>query len=383
MNVVDFVKRDTCRACGYGDLHLVLDLGEQPLANGFRKPDDESPETKYPLAMLRCPACELVQLSVVVDPEVMYGRDYPYRSGYSQGWDAHCHDLAREIGKRKQVLEIGCLDGVMLRHCRDNGCDVQGVDPSSPVTDLPIIREFWGPGIRLAPTYDTIIAQNVFGHVDDVKGFLLTCREHLHFSGSIIIECPWISDLVDVVRWDTIYHEHLSYWGVRPMMRLANTVGLNVNRVRHYPDLHGGTLRYYLSARKDVDPAVYALWREEEITSLEWREFRRRVSQRVQQWDDWFQYSDHKAIAAYGASAKLNVFLNALSTKPDLECVFDDNPEKVGLVTPGWHIPVKTPSREAMEHLDVLLVGSPNWKVEIHQAATQRGFTGEVRSLWP
>ena len=117
-----YTIRKTCRACGSGPLLPVLDLGEQPLANGFRPVEQfGQPEATYPLSLWRCGYCELVQLNVVVDPKVMYGPSYPYRSGYSEGWALHCHGLAQEIGKGKRVLEIGCLDGVMLRHCRDNG----------------------------------------------------------------------------------------------------------------------------------------------------------------------------------------------------------------------------------------------------------------------
>jgi hypothetical protein len=143
-----YTKRDTCRGCESPNLLSVLDLGDQPLANGFLKPDRDrlAAEARcYPLHLVRCLDCELLQITVVVDPTILYGRHYKYRSGYSEGWDFHCHDLAKEIGKGKRVLEIGCLDGVLLRHCSANGCEVQGVDPSSPVTTVPIIREFWHP----------------------------------------------------------------------------------------------------------------------------------------------------------------------------------------------------------------------------------------------
>ncbi len=378
-----FTTRTSCRACGKADFHVVLDLGEQPLANGFRCPCDTGPEARYPLTLVRCGECELVQLTVVVDPTVMFGSHYPYRSGMAPGWAAHCHALAKEIGSGKKVLEIGCLDGVMLRHCRDNGCTVWGVDPSSPHEDLPIIREFWHRDINATGTPDVIIAQNVFGHVDDVKGFLEGCEKNLAPEGEIIIECPWVLDLVHRVRWDTIYHEHLSYWGVRPLVLLAATVGLRVFKVLYLPEIHGGTMRYYLGRARTTDHSVQVLWRDEERAERDWKTFRERVSQQVDHWERWFHDNESWAtVAAYGASAKLNTFLNTLSSRPPLLGVFDDTPSKIGKITPGWHFPVLAPTREVMENVDVLLVGSPNWKAELERMARSHGFIGEVLSLW-
>lgn len=376
-----WTQKATCRACGSGPLTRVLDLGDQPLANGFRTTGEfGTPEPKYPLTLMRCEGCELVQLSVVVDPKVMYGPHYPYRSGYSEGWALHCHDLAEEIGEGKRVLEIGCLDGVMLRHCRDNGCHVQGVDPSSPVVDLMIFREFWGRGANFGQ-FDYIIAQNVFGHVDDVHGFLDGVLRNLAPDGTCIIECPWIVDLIDGVRWDTVYHEHLSYWGVRPLMRLADSHRLSVNRVRYFPDIHGGTMRYYLSRALEVDPEVYQTWQDEEMVEGDWRRFATRFQDHIGYWTQWFAAHATARVGIYGASAKLNTFLNALPFRPNVT-VFDDSPAKIGLLTPGRHYQVQAPTRDRLEQIDVLLVGAPNWKQGIEAKAQANGFRGDVKSLW-
>jgi SAM-dependent methyltransferase len=383
-----YTTRTTCRACQGIDMHSVLDLGNQPLANGFRKPEQfGQPEARYPLQLMRCGDCELVQLSGVVDPKIMYGGHYPYRSGYSEGWALHCHDLAKEIGKGKRVLEIGCLDGVMLRHCRDNGCDVQGVDPSSPVTDVPIIREFWNGSFVFGQPFgfDVIVAQNVFGHVDDAKGFLEGVLANLAPDGTCIIECPWVVDLVDGVEWDTVYHEHLSYWGLRPLMRLAKTVGLDVTKVKYFQHIHGGSMRYYLQRTTEsagIDPHVYATWADEEMGDRDWKRFLSTTYEQIGYWDAEFKALKTARVAAYGASAKLSTFLNALPERPPLTAVFDENPAKIGLLTPGWGFQVQAPLRDRLETLDVLLVGAPNWIQGIEAKARAAGFKGEVRSLW-
>ena len=383
-----YTKRTTCRGCDSPDLTLVLDLGEQPLANRLVCECDTGPEPRFPLTLVRCEDCELVQLTVVVDPTILYGQHYTYRSGINPGWSEHCRDLAVEIvggqrGANRKVLEIGCLDGVMLRQCRDRGCTVWGVDPSSPVEDVPVIREFWRKDINATGKADVIVAQNVFGHVDDARGFLEACEKWLEPDGQLIIEAPWIADLVDGVRWDTIYHEHLSYWGLRPLMRLATQVGLHVTNVRRFPDLHGGTMRYYLGRQAVVDPEVYAVWKDEWISEPEWRVFQSRVSGRIDYWAQWFhENASWTKVAVYGASAKLSTFLNALPTKPPILALFDDTPSKIGKYSPGWHFPILAPSHDAFQDLDVLLVGSPNWKADLERQARRFGFTGEVLSLW-
>jgi SAM-dependent methyltransferase len=317
-----------------------------------------------------------------VDPKIMYGPAYPFRSGISEGWAFHCHELAKEIGKGKRVLEIGCLDGVMLRHCRDNGCEVQGVDPSSPVVDLPIFHEFFGPHLSWQVCFDYIIAQNVFGHVDDVHGFLEGVVRNLAPEGVCVIECPWIVDLVQNAAWDTVYHEHLSYWGVKPLMRLAKDVGLHVNEVKHFPTIHGGTLRYYLSRKPTMKMDVFNYFaQEEEIDTEDWAELRSQFSMAIEAAEDLFRVPGLR-IAGYGASAKFNTFLNSLPNRPPLTGIFDETPSKAGLLTPGWGFPVRFPERVELEKVDVLLVGSPNWKVAIEKKARSHGFTGEVRSLW-
>jgi SAM-dependent methyltransferase len=378
-----FRRITRCRVCNNDDLISVLDLGVQPLANGFRQPIDfGKPEPRYPLHVLQCSDCGLVQLDGVVDPTIMYGSHYPYRSGYSEGWALHCHALAKEIGQGKRVLEIGCLDGVMLRHCRDNGCDVQGIDPSAPAgLEIPISREFFTSKLDCHRPYDYVIAQNVFGHVDDVHDFMEGVVFHLAPEGACIIECPWVADLVNNAEWDTVYHEHLSYWGVKPMMRLAKDVGLCVNAVKHFPEIHGGTLRYYLSRRPTIDMKVFDYWGQEEFDSEDWAELRSQFSMGVIDAEVYFAQSGPR-IAGYGASAKFNTYLNALPTRPPLVGIFDDNPHKVGLLTPGWGFHVLPPTRDRLEQVDVLLVGAPNWKEGIEKKARERGFTGEVRSLW-
>jgi SAM-dependent methyltransferase len=385
-----------CRGCGTSHLISVLDMGTQPLANGLRRAGDPTIETRYPLHLERCASCELVQLSVAVDPDILYGNHYPYRSGVNDGWAFHCHELAKEMGKgseygpinpqnrqegpRKAVLDIGCLDGVLLRECRDRGWTVQGIDPSAPEADLPIRRERFMRNTQIGQ-YDVIVAQNVFGHVDDAEGFLVGIQRALQSDGYAVIECPWVVDLIDGVRWDTIYHEHLSYWGLRPLARLCQKVGLQVTATRAFPDLHGGTMRYTLAHDGPVfHPQVANTWDDEEMDDWSWQRVRDVFHEQVSNWNGVLQGTARTA--AFGASAKLNTFLNALPDRPRLEAVFDDTPAKQGMVTPGWGFPILAPTEATLQDLDVLLIGSANWRTALEQRARSLGFRGEVVSLW-
>jgi SAM-dependent methyltransferase len=376
-----------CRACEGTDLESVLDLGNQPLANRFVTEEQcEWQEPDYPLHLVRCLTCGLAQLTVVVDPTILYGPNYAYRSGYSEGWRDHCSDLADEIGQQL-TLDIGCLDGTLLTELFRRGVGAVGCDPSAPDSAYhPIARELFGRDSRIrgAP-FDVIVAQNVFGHVDDAKGFLEGVAENLAPDGQCIIEVPWVVPMVCEGRWDTIYHEHLSYWGVTPLHVLANSIGLNVAALKHFPQIHGGTMRFTLQRQGTDRQIIYqfgAEGDEAQITDADWQRFGDRAYRDIRHWDEYLQNPQRKAIAAYGASAKLNTFLNALPQRPSIIGVFDDNPTKWNLYTPGWHLPVLKPTKMTMRETDVLLIGAPNWRNEIQDKAEAQGFAGEIVSLW-
>ena len=387
-----------CRACGSVSLDSVLDLGSQPLANQFLTegqlywPDGtERSWLKYPLHLVRCLTCGLAQLDHVVDPWTLYGPHYAYRSGYSSGWRDHCFALAAEIGPDKHVLDIGALDGILIEELLDRGCFAMGCDPSG--TDPLIRKELFGKDTRFSePKFDVIVAQNVFGHVGDAKGFLQGVAENLAPDGQAIIEVPWVVPMVCEGRWDTIYHEHLSYWGLEPLRRACTGTGLDVVDVRHFPDLHGGTVRFYLKRANFIEYPIMAwdtteavremVLQERRLTEQVWKAFAAKAGLQIRMWEQYFLNQQGKSMAGYGASAKGNTFLNALWVRPSLVGIFDDTPQKQGLYTPGWHFPVLTPTREAMEACDELVCLAPNWAPILAEKAKALGFTGTIVSLW-
>jgi SAM-dependent methyltransferase len=376
-----------CRACGDEDLRLVLDLGYQPLANRFVTEEQcEWQEPDYPLHLVRCLTCGLAQLDTVVDPKILYGPSYPYRSGYSEGWRKHCEALAEEIGPGKAVLDIGCLDGVLLQACHAHGSIGMGCDPSG--TQPFVQQKLFDRDTRFPQPFDVIVAQNVFGHVDDAKGFLEGVAENLAPHGQAIIEVPWIASLWAHGKWDSVYHEHLSYWGIRSMIWALDGTGLRLREVKGFPDIHGSSLRYYIEhgeAEEVGIPGVDGRLQTENAFSLNTADgitLAAHAKRDIDYWDAYLQNPQRKAIAAYGASAKLNTFLNALPNRPSIIGVFDDNPNKWNLYTPGHHFPVLKPTEATMREVEVLLIGAGNWHDEIERKAEALGFKGEVVSLW-
>jgi hypothetical protein len=198
--------------------------------------------------------------------------------------------------------------------------------------------------------------------------------------------------LIRDTRWDTIYHEHLSYWGVGSLSKAAAMANLDVVDVRYFPEIHGGTMRFYLKrpeyrefgiwSSKRSPAVLEAIAEEESLTDAAYRAFQARVGQQIRTWELYFQNPQRRTLAGFGASAKGATFLNSLWVRPPLVGIFDDTPEKQGLFTAGWHYPILKPSRELMESVEELICLAPNWATALEARARELGFTGTIRGLW-
>lgn len=379
-----------CRACGFDHLEQYLDLGNQAPANALRSPADTTPEFMAPLSISWCPACGLSQLDQVIEPEILY-RNYPFRAGVSAKWKSHCSMLMTsfEAPGRHFLLDIGSNDGTLLWEAADRGWKVLGVDPS-PATVLPSMAVLWNSGVarsiaRIHGQADVVTATNVFGHVDDAKDFLEGVAIVLKPRGIAIIECPHIFPLLEHVAFDTIYHEHLSYWSLRPLEMLAESVGLKVIDVRMYAALHGGTMRYVLTAgdqKTHVKTSVTGLRVLESAHFQQgikpYGEFAEGAKNKIQFFQDRLLAKDWagKTIWGYGANAKGAVLLQAAGISEEtLRRVVDDTPEKQGLLMPGSRIPVT--NAEDLSEPDILVLLSWNNADELKAKARRHGFAGE------
>jgi hypothetical protein len=404
-----------CRVCGESLPEPYLDLGEQPLANALVKPWDVHPnhggaflEFTAPLAIALCPSCGLSQLTVVVDPRVLYSH-YNFQSGVSGAWRAHCFDLAKEVsgpdtsefgGNPSQgfAIDIAANDGTQLKMLASRGWRCLGVEPSDvPMGDwkgppIKMVREFWSEQLahelkaQHGPA-DLIVAQNVLGHVDDVHGFLCGVRAILADDGRCAIEVPDALEMATHTAFDTIYHEHLSYWIFNAMTAAAGNAGLEIADVDRV-EVHGGSRRYWLRHRTRDGPSVPVI--EFGLTDFArgaaedfiYRDFAARVHATLKETASilWTLKTQGKRVWAFGASAKGAVFLNALRRSnpqcPLPEIILDETPEKQGMLSPGTHIPIRG-MPESLAHIDVLWLMSWNWAWELKRRARERGFAGQ------
>lgn len=367
-------ERTNCRACGASGLKEWLDLEEQPLANRFLKDPDE-PELFFPLKVRRCQDCGLSQLSHVVAPEVLY-ENYLYASGVSEAWQRHEEALLESLGAPRSLLDIASNDGTIVKLALREGWSAVGVDPS-PIGEYPVMQGFWP--VPLAQRYDVIVAQNVFGHVDNALAFLQACEAALAPGGIVVIECPDVLKMVTETQFDTIYHEHLSYWGVTALATVARHAKLFLTKVEPV-EVHGGSLRYTLSRDIAVRDASVRLRVETEDLLFKpslYRNFAIRLNSRLTKLANALREAEDRGetVWAYGASAKSTVLLNLLRDRgaPLPELLVDDSPLKQGLFSPGTHLPVRA---ENLAHAQVLLLTAWNWAKPMQARARAAGFEG-------
>ncbi len=384
-------KRDTCRACGGQNLRVILSLGHMPLANSFlRSENDFAEESFYPLDVYFCEDCSLMQLMDVIDPKVLF-RDYIYVTGTSQTMVEHNDRYAREmldlfpLGKKDLVVEVASNDGTLLKCFKRYGVRTLGIEPAKNLAEIArtegidTISEFFHsaivPDIRRAyGPARVVIGNNVLAHVDETQDFLIGCRELISEDGLVVIEVPYLRHLLDRMEYDTIYHEHLCYFSINTLRRICDSVSLSIVRVDHLP-VHGGSLRMYAGRREKYSNHAREVLRsaEEERRAgfteiarykklaLEVEKNRREIRSLLESLK-----RERKRVAGYGAPAKGNTLLNYCHIDSRLiPFTVDKNPMKVGLYTPGMHIPVLPVSSLLAFQPDYVMILAWNFAEEI------------------
>jgi SAM-dependent methyltransferase len=382
-----------CRACGSGDLHLVLSLGDQPPANALTAgPDDRVPA--HPLDLVFCAACALAQLSVSLDPAELFV-DYPYFSAFSPAVGEAAAALVarvraeRDLGPGDLVMEVASNDGYLLRHYVAADVDVLGIDPArniAPAAEaagVPTLADFFtldlarrlaGEGRRAAVLH----ANNVLAHVPDVNDVVAGIATVLAPGGVAILETPSLTELVGRLEYDTIYHEHVYHYSAVALQGLLARHGLEVVDVEHLP-IHGGTLRVTAAAagERDPSPGVAEAVAAERAAGVDrvgfFADFARRVDRlRAAQrafLDD--AAGGGATVAGYGAAAKATVLLHAIgATAADVGFVVDRSPHKQGRHLPNTGIPVLDVDTLAQRRPDYALIFAWNFADEI---VAQRG----------
>jgi SAM-dependent methyltransferase len=391
-----------CRSCGDDGLAVFLSLGEMPLPDALLRQDQlDGPEPRFPLDVAFCPACSLVQILNEVPPEQLFVDNYLYFSSFSEGLMRHSREHAlrlvaeRGLDDRSLVVEIASNDGYLLRNFKDAGVPVLGIDPAPAQADaaeavgVPTLREFFGAelGRRLAAERgraDVIVANNVMAHTPSLNSFVEGLSELVADDGVITIENTYVKDLIDHCEFDTIYHEHFCYFSCTAVEALMRRHGLYLNCVEHFPDLQGGTLRWTVSPRDEIDESAASYLASERaggLTELGYYEaFADRVGGVKHDLLELLHElrRDGKRIAAYGAAAKGSTLINYVGIGSDLvDYVVDRNVHKHGLHMPGTHLPIGDPSVLVEDRPDYLLLLAWNYHDEIvRQQAEYRELGG-------
>lgn len=393
-----------CRFCSAPLTTIFADLGMSPLANSFVPPEDAcEPETFFPLQVYVCDACKLVQTRDVEAPDAIFG-DYAYFSGYSQSWLAHSERYAATmiecfgLSETSKVVEVASNDGYLLQFFQRAGVPVLGVEPAANVAavakrlGIPTEVRFFGRAAArdLAAQghrADLIAANNVVAHVPDLNDFVAGFELLLKPGGVLTLEFPHLLRMLAENQFDTIYHEHFSYFSFLALERVLLAHGLVAFDVQRLPT-HGGSLRVFAGHAGagiwQCSDAVRALRREEEAFGLDgldvYTDFAQRIARTKFALLEFLIGARRagKRVAAYGAPAKGNTLLNYCGIGPELiDFTVDRSPHKQGRLLPGTRIPIKAPDEILKAQPDYLLILPWNLKTEIiEQMAPVRGWGG-------
>ena len=371
--------RTNCRACNGTDLHSVLDLGALPLAGGFLANQDAIAREKlYPLEIHSCASCGLVQLLNPVDPEILF-QDYSFSSSTIKplvdhftayaGWlETHLHP--------KSVVEFGCNDGVLLEPLTKLGIQAVGIDVSQNITDiarakgLDVIAGYFNSDVarsirqRVGPV-DVVTGSNAFAHNDNPVEILEAAKIVLSDDGYLCLEFMYAGDLLEQLQWDTLYHEHLTFYSLAALRILLERHGFHVVDAERLP-MHGGSLRVCASRKaKPLSAGAEQVLKYEEEKKLSqlatWQGFAHDSLRRIGIVRDVFgSLQKNYRIWAYGAAGKATMWVNAC--KMDyLGGVVDSSPLRAGKFMPGTHTPIVFPDAFKAAAPDYMFVTAWNY----------------------
>ena len=400
-----------CRFCGASLRAIIVDLGMSPLANAYLTAEQlHQMEPFYPLRVYVCEQCWLAQLEAFTAPESIFS-DYAYFSSYSDSWLQHAQAYVEMAVDRfsltatSQVVEIASNDGYLLQHFVARGIPVLGIEPAENVAaaaqqrGIQTLVQFFGKGLAKqlvahGTQADLLIGNNVLAHVPQLNDFVRGLKIALKPHGVITMEFPHLLRLMAEKQFDTIYHEHFSYFSLQTVRAVFAAHGLTLFDVEELPT-HGGSLRIYARHREDASrpmtPRVADLLVREEAAGLQcvdtYLAFAEEVKATKRRCLQFFLQAKQqgKSVVGYGAPAKGNTLLNYLGVRTDfLDYTVDRSPHKQGHFLPGTHIPILHPDVITTTKPDYLVILPWNIEVEIRQQMAHiRTWGGQFVTLIP
>jgi SAM-dependent methyltransferase len=371
--------RKTCRACEGTDLCSILNLGSLPLAGGFLADQPAAAaEKQYPLEIHACATCGLVQLLDPVDPEVLF-QDYSFSSSTIQPLVRHFEDYAQWLVERlhpRKVVEFGCNDGVLLAPLQKAGVQAIGVDISQNITEmarakgLDAVTGYFDQDLarrivgRTGPV-DVVTGSNAFAHNDEPARILEAASAVLSDDGYLCLEVMYAGDLLEKLQWDTLYHEHLTFYSLSALAILLKRHGFHLMDAERL-DMHGGSLRVCASRKpKPISSSAEAILNQERSGALchieTWQRFARNSCRKIEIVADVFRsLSDRHTIWAYGAAGKATMWVNACKMNY-LGGVVDSSPLRAGKLMPGTHTPIVFPDKLRETPPDYIFVSAWNY----------------------
>ena len=384
------MKITHCRSCGGSRLQIILNLGDHPVSNALLTKDEiDNPEERFPLAIVFCRDCTLLQVNETVPAEVLYRAEYPYFSSSSPALLQHAAEIAenliadRKLGRNSLVVEIASNDGYLLKNFVKHGIPCLGIDPAKGPADyansvgVPTLNKFFNSAMakKMAEKEgllaDVIIANNVVAHVDAINDFVAGFASILKPAGIAVFEFAYAVDLIQNCEFDTMYHEHLFYHTLHGLTPLFARHGLYLNDVKRLP-IHGGSLRLFVSRDRKKSRALMELLRHEKALGVDQSAWYETFADRVSSLRDSLvallraEKARGKRIACYGAAAKGSTMINFLNLGPGFfDFVADANPHKQGKYMPGQRIPISHPDRIAADRPDFVLLLVWNFAGEV------------------
>lgn len=381
-----------CRHCCTELTHTFLDLGFAPPSNAYlTKEDLKKPEKYYPLKVMVCDKCWLVQTEDYAQADELFDSEYAYFSSTSSGWLEHARQYSEKVIKEfglnenSLVIEVASNDGYLLKNFLEKKIPCLGIEPTASTAraakalGITVLQEFFGEelGKKLSQENrqaDLIAGNNVYAHVPDINDFTRGLKVALKPGGTITLEFPHLMRLIEFNQFDTIYHEHFSYLSLQTVSQIFKVAGLRIWNVEEIPT-HGGSLRIYgchLEDARKTSPTVEHVLREEKKRGLQdlsvYEAFQSKADEIKNNFVEFLitQKKRGKIVAAYGAAAKGNTLMNYAGIKTDLLAfVCDAAVAKQNKFMPGSHIPIVSPTHLHQQEVDYVVIFPWNISQEV------------------